>query len=466
MNANNKGSDDPQHNIVFKDWLRSQVKKKLCEREIIFKYAKNSDEEEKWFKLLDKFSNFGNITSGNLIRIFDNSSDIYNEMLKSIDLAKERVWFETYIFEDCKIGEKFIDSLCRASNRGCEVILLLDSFGSYKFPKKWENMLKENSVKFIWFNPISIFNIHTILFRNHRKILITDNKSYCGSINITDRINNLNNFEEANMCELLKVGGISRKKFLPLLYDLLKLPVPTNLKRTCFYDVHAEIIGPATYDLGEVFLDSIKESKCSIFPRRLERPNEEKNGTILQVLSSNTRNNQRGIQNVLGIATSSSSISINLTTSYFFPPRFLYNAIQAAINNNVRVSLLLSGKSDILGDTSATKYLVKQFFRNNTHFFFTKNIHCHAKYISIDGIWSSLGSFNWDGLSFKRNLEVSVASFDPVVAKQLLRIQEKLTGCCNSTEEQTIMKWNEQSSIKKFYSKLAYYIIRYFNKRL
>ncbi|KAH8741370.1 hypothetical protein FG386_003217 [Cryptosporidium ryanae] len=466
MNNNNKYNIISQNSHIFNAWLRNQVRRKLCEREVVFKYARNKNEEEKWFKLLCKFSKFGNITDGNLIKIFDKSVEAYSEMLKSIELAKERVWFETYIFDNCKIGEKFINALCRASNRGCEVILLLDSFGSRKFPKKWENILRENSVKLIWFNPISYMNVNNVLFRNHRKILITDNKSYCGSINITDRVDNLTGFEEANIYELLKVGGISRTKNLSMFCDLFRLLVPFNLKKTCFYDVHAEVIGPATYDLGEVFLDSLRESKCEISPKRFKRPTEEKNGTILQVLSSNTKNNQKGIQNVLGIATKSSSISINLTTSYFFPPRFLQHAIQTAINNNVKISLLFSGRSDILGDTSATKYLANRIFRNNTRFFFTKNTHCHAKYISIDGIWSSLGSFNWDGLSSKRNLEVSIASFDPTVAKKLVIMQENLTNNRKNTEEQTINKWDKQSSIKKLYSKLAFYLIWYLNRHL
>ncbi|WP_368738866.1 phospholipase D-like domain-containing protein [Escherichia coli] len=36
----------------------------------------------------------------------------------------------------------------------------------------------------------------------------------------------------------------------------------------------------------------------------------------------------------------------------------------------------------------------------------------HAKTLSIDGIWSTVGSANWDWLSFARNDEINVVVID------------------------------------------------------
>ncbi|KAF7458664.1 putative mitochondrial cardiolipin synthase [Cryptosporidium felis] len=463
MNINVKNSAQFVHDLKANIWLEEEVLKKLQERNIFFNTNVEHCENSKWLKLLNDFSKYGPITKGNRIKLFDNSRDAYLSMIESIDSAKERVWFETYIFEECEIGEKFIDSFCKASNRGCDVILLLDAFGSYKFPKRWVQALKNNKVKVIWFNPISqLFNV-TVFFRNHRKLLISDNRAFCGSINVTNRVNISVSYNDANIYQFKAITYSKFKQFTLFTKQMMYFVSPLRFNRLCFYDVHAEIIGPATYDLGKVFIDSLKESRCDFTPELFKRPEELKEGTILQVLFSNTRREHRGIQNVLSIVTKNASHCINLTTPYFFPPNYLCKAIQTAINNDVKVSMLLSGKSDIPGDTIATKYLVKRFLYNNARFFFTRNIHCHAKYITIDGIWSSFGSFNWDGFSTNRNLEVSVASFDPKIANQLIEMQTKMTHSFQSTE-QTILKWREESRFVRTFSKIAYIVIRFINK--
>ncbi|KAJ1609825.1 phosphatidylserine/phosphatidylglycerophosphate/ cardiolipin synthase [Cryptosporidium canis] len=444
-------------------WLIDEVNSRIAERNNIFNISEDVFENQKWFHLLSSFSSYGRITKGNNIKLFDNSRDAYLSMINSIDMAIKRVWFETYIFEECDTGELFIESLCKASDRGCEVILLLDAFGSYNFPRRWEQKLIKNNVKVIWFNPISRILTETFLFRNHRKLLITDEKAFCGSINITNRINNSSLFDEANIQNLCTINYSLLRKLTSMFKLLIYSISPFRIDKPFFYDVHAEIDGPATYDLAEVFIDSLKESKCNYIPTLFQRPHEIVNGITLQVLYSNTRRQHRGIQKVLTAATKNASNCIHLTTSYFFPPGFLCKAIQIAINNNVKVSMLLSGRSDIPGDTIATKYLIKRFLHNNARFFFTRNFHCHAKYITIDGIWSSFGSFNWDGLSANRNLEVSVASFDPKVAYRLMEMQSKMTHSFQSTE-QTIHKWREQSKLTRIGSKVAYVIIRFINK--
>lgn len=465
MKKEDKNGKIIDNNKTDNYWLIDEVNRRITERNNKFNISEDLFENHKWFYLLNAFSKYGKITKGNRIKLFDNSRDAYLSMINSIDIAKKRVWFETYIFEECETGEIFIDSLCKASLRGCEVILLLDSFGSYYFPRRWEQRLIKNKVKVVWFNSISRIFVDTFLFRNHRKLLIADEKAFCGSINITNRINNSSLFDEVNIQNFTTTDNSLSQQLIPILKQIVYSISPIRINKLCFYDVHAEIDGPATYDLGEVFIDSLKESKCNYNPILFQRPKEIENGTTLQVLYSNTRRQHRGIQKVLSAVTKNASNCIYLTTSYFFPPSFLCRAIQIAINNNVKVSMLLSGKSDIPGDTIATKYLIKRFLHNNARFFFTRNIHCHAKYITIDGIWSSFGSFNWDGFSANRNLEVSVASFDPNVAYRLMEMQSKMTHSFQSTE-QTINQWKEQSKLARLSSRVAYIIIRFVNKCL
>lgn len=45
--------------------------------------------------------------------------------------------------------------------------------------------------------------------------------------------------------------------------------------------------------------------------------------------------------------------------------------------------------------------------------------HMHAKHMCVDGVFSTIGSFNFDLYSARRNLEVGVAVFDRDFARSV-----------------------------------------------
>ncbi|OII76522.1 hypothetical protein cand_000430 [Cryptosporidium andersoni] len=448
---------------VHLEWLDTEIDKQFNKLDND-KYRDFEIVKQKWKLLLLFFSEYGPITRGNKVELFDNSRSVLNAMINEIDSAKERVWLETYIFDNCEIAKRFVDSLCNASRRGCDVILLVDWIGSCNIPNEWLKKLRQSGVNIVWFNPLFNKSVGPIVFRDHRKILITDNIAFCGSLNLsaTSKLKSYI-YEEADLDKYSNVNNRKRYFSYRIASFLYSKISSWNLiyRRPWFYDVHAKIKGPAIYDLAKVFLDSLKESRSDLKRDIFIRPDEYEDGCVLQVLLSNTRKQNKGIQNVLAIATSNANWNVFLTTSYFMPPGFLRRAIQNSIKNNIEVSLLLSGNSDILGDTMASKYFLKKLFaKKNARFFFTKDAHCHAKYIVIDSIWSSFGSFNWDRFSSRRNLEVSVAAFDPQIAQQLISMQNKFTKSIEKSEELTYDRLYSQHYFSLFISKIMYNVVR------
>jgi hypothetical protein len=53
----------------------------------------------------------------------------------AIDSAKTRINFETYVYKDGEIGDRFVDALARAAERGVVVRVVLDPVGSLMKPK-------------------------------------------------------------------------------------------------------------------------------------------------------------------------------------------------------------------------------------------------------------------------------------------------------------------------------------------
>ncbi|KAK1442622.1 cardiolipin synthase like protein [Babesia gibsoni] len=395
-NAPSLGSNDI-HDEIQKIIARSGVESLS---EPIFPTSK---EITKWANILSLMSTrFGRLSRGNQIHICQNGTEALSQMLDAIDRAKERVWLEVYIFDDSPLAARFTKSLQNAARRGCEVVLVIDYIGSLSFPDLYQNELEKHGVKLHIFNPFTgrRFAVGSMPFRDHKKILIVDDHTaFCGSVNIS---------KDGGTEE---VGGNGR-----------------------FYDLAIKLKGPAVYDLAQVLKGTLKMTPANLHTLKpLKRPDPIEDGVLVQILESNMsrRTRRNGIQSSLEAALSQAEREIYLTSSYFYPPGFLKRSLINAKRKGLSLHMLLSGNSDIPGDVNATIHVLRKFYKSrfegppNSDFkvFMTTKEHCHSKAVVIDGLWSSVGSFNWDRWSSRRNLEVSVGVFDPVTANKLKQLQ-------------------------------------------
>jgi cardiolipin synthase len=76
----------------------------------------------------------------------------------------------------------------------------------------------------------------------------------------------------------------------------------------------------------------------------------------------------------------------------------------------------------------------------------------HAKTMVVDGIWSTVGSSNFDDRSFRLNDEVNVNVFDEGIARQMeTMFFEDLARCREITER----KWLKRGRIAKWKERIA-----------
>ncbi|SBS87379.1 mitochondrial cardiolipin synthase, putative [Plasmodium malariae] len=348
-----------------------QLNCSLNEKEVI---------QKKWINILKRNANkYGKVSEGNKIKIYNDGFSAFNNILKCIDKSKKRVWFETYIFDDSKLAEKVVNSLCNASRRGCDVILLVDYIGSIKMKNKWIKKLRENNVHVIFFNTFlnSFLNMLPIFFRDHRKILIVDNAAYCGSMNVSENVipddifsvcdNEEQQNGEEDVAQRMQLHEKGRDKDNNS--EGNGRSNGRNIRRCLeYYDLHIKLKGPAVKDLADVFIDSLRMSNTSITRSPIEKQkkyvNDEDEPCYVQILESNVLRKVKSIQGTFDyVLRNGASNNIYITTSYFLPPGFLRRALYSCLHNGVHISFLFSGNSDILGDVPATYYIIKKLLK-------------------------------------------------------------------------------------------------------
>lgn len=399
-------------------------------------------------------------------------------MWEAIRNAKSRIWITTYILKPDTVGLKFIEELTNAAKRGVQVVFIYDHFGSFGFSDTYFDELRAAGATVMCFNSInSIANFfrfdlrsNYVLYRNHRKVLIVDNDvGFCGGMNIA-----------GDYCGM-DIGGNGR-----------------------FRDTHARIVGPGVAHLAEVFLSTLQTMQkqniagwtevmksCLAMAEDLPPPKspplvaansklpntpdafrplvetivrttrtkamlpQATQGSFLQVLSANSRENKRAIQKALSETIDLAQKHVYLTSPYFLPPASIRQAIIRAARRGVDVRILTAGKSDIRFITSASAHVYGVLLRNGVRIYELHAQELHAKTVSSDGAVAMVGSYNLDNLSYKHNLEANLNLVDSRLAVQ---IERQFFEDLKFSKEVIRDRWDNRSVIKRAYHWLVYTI--------
>jgi phosphatidylserine/phosphatidylglycerophosphate/cardiolipin synthase-like enzyme len=399
-----------------------------------------------WWRTIRSLRCLGGITLGNQVRVFCDGDALFETLWADIDAARESVWLDVYCIRDDRVGRRTVDALARARRRGCDVILLYDCVGSHPVHEPLFGPLRECGAAVIPFNPIRIWPPPRLLTRDHRKIFIVDRRiAYCGGMNVSE--------EYAG-----ERHGVAR-----------------------FHDCQLRLEGPCVADFERIFNDSLGEARDGV--RRIEPPasnhhlsggthrgsadrlgspysgeGDGEGGVFVQVLASNGRRSVRSIQRALRCAIRRATVRCWITTPYFVPPLRLRRAMSHAAKRGVDVRLLTAGVSDVPLSRWAGRYVYWRLLRDGVRIYEMFGRTLHTKRATVDGLLGTIGSFNLDTWSDRRNLEVAATLLDPAQVGEFdLQFERDLA----LSEEVTLESLARQPWHRRARAWLAYQILRW-----
>jgi len=342
------------------------------------------------------------------VQFFNNNEKLYKKILQDIGEAKSFVYLETFSFGKNKIGHQFREALENCAKEEVDVRLLLDGFGSSTNRKYFKKLSQlGGQIKFYKKFKISFNIIHDNNYRNHRKLLVIDDKiSYIGSVNITDRSIN---WRDAT----LRLSGTISTTFRDVFLDNFKIA-----------DKHIFIKKPHT--------TSIKLKDIEIFR------------DIPSIKFQKIRNEQiRLIKNA--------KKQIIIETPYFLPGRKMRIHLKKAVKRGVKAIIILPKKSDMkIVDILREKYFGKLYKYGVSIIFYTPKI-LHSKLMLIDNEIFSIGSANMDPRSTLFHFELNLFGTNKEIIKH---IQQHLKESMSHSENFNYEKWKKRSIIQRIMERL------------
>ena len=119
------------------------------------------------------------------------------------------------------------------------------------------------------------------------------------------------------------------------------------------------------------------------------------------------------------LAMSSARRSIYITNPYFLPDDRMTRVLTEAPGRGVRVVVLLPGAIDNNIVRQASRATFGELLRAGIEIYEYQAGLLHAKTMTIDGVWATIGSTNLDTRSFALNEELNAVMYSKDVAAEL-----------------------------------------------
>ena len=324
--------------------------------------------------------------AGDAYTVLHNGDEAYPAMLAAIDSAKTRVNFETYVFNDGEIADRFVDALARAAQRGVFVRIVLDPVGS-SLKSKSTDKLKAAGAKVAWFNPLGFFSLEDYNYRTHRKTLVIDGDvAFTGGMGVADHW----------------LGHAQDKEH--------------------WRDSHFRIAGPAVRALEGSFYENWIETGGLSAPALDPEMPPRATGARSVVVWSNPMTGASNIKLQYLLAIGAARKTIDIQSPYITLDPSTQWSLDQARERGVRIRLLAEGDiTDAMPVKHASRYDYQRLLDVGYEVFEYQPTMMHTKVMVVDGIFSIIGSANFGNRSFELNDELAIGVYDPELAAQLTR---------------------------------------------
>jgi len=345
------------------------------------------------------------LTRRNHVEIQQNASRFYPSLMEDLRAARRSIHLQYFIWGADPVTEEIKEILTAKAKSGVEVRLLYDPIGSFwHLSRAYVREMEAAGVRVAPTSPL--YRLHTISYRNHRKITVIDGAiGYTGGMNIGR--------------EHLD-GGPG--------FDFWR-------------DTQVRLVGESAAVLQAVFAvdwyNAVGEDLFApkYFPATATEP--EGGDVPVQILTSGPDSQWAAIRQLYALMIVSAQRQVRLQSPFFIPDATIAEALSTAALSGVDVKVMISARQsgNQLPDWAGNTFIADIVAAGVRVFLYEKG-YLHAKTISVDSEVCSIGSANLDIRSFSINYELNAVIYDQRLTAALERDFERDLAHCTEFDAQ------------------------------
>jgi cardiolipin synthase len=323
------------------------------------------------------------VSAGNHPVLLRDGAAAFEAMLTMMQQARYTLDLECYIFRGAdEVGQRFVQALIAAVQRGVRVRLLVDWIGGRGTPRRVWKVLRAGGVNVRIFSPVGLRAWLGLLPRDHRKVLVAD-----GKVGITGGI---------GIGEEWRMGAVGPK-------------------RRPWRDTAVLIQGPAAEAMERAFdtmwLRAVGQDPTRRQQRRMVRAARnswmdfaDAPPALVGIVEGEP--GRFRISRALEVQAAAARERLWIATAYFIPAFGVVESLKGAARDGVDVRVLVPGSNDHPWVNSYAASYYSSLLQNGVRIWEWQGEMMHAKSTVMDGVITRIGSTDFNPLGAAINYEL------------------------------------------------------------
>ena len=328
------------------------------------------------------------IEPGNNVQILLDGNGTYPQLWKDLASAQQTITVQMYYSQPGAVADTMAKYLIDRAQHKVRVLLLLDAFGSQPLKRKWIQDLKRSGVEVVWLRPLRWYTLQKAAQRSHVRVVVVDGKvGYTGGFGLADYWLGDGHHEDQWRETNVRFEG----------------PTVAALQ-AAFAAAWAEATGELL--TGDLFFPRISFADVG----------DVQAGLMHTIPSTGSTPAER----YLALSIAGAQKTLYISNSYFVPGDNFLRLLLAAAHRGVDVRVLtVSNKTDVKTTWYAGRTYYEKLLEGGVKIYEYQPTMMHAKSMVVDGMWSSIGSMNFDNRSLSFNDESQLVALDRHVGGQM-----------------------------------------------
>jgi cardiolipin synthase len=321
------------------------------------------------------------LAPGNRVQVMLNGDGSYPQLWRDLRSARRSLTVQFYYSQPGAVADTFAAILAERRRAGVDVLLLLDAFGSGPLKGDWVRRLRAQDVQVSWLRPLKWYTLHKTDQRSHVRAIVVD-----GRVGWT--------------------GG----------FGLADYWLGDGLRPDQWRETNVRFEGPAVAQLQAAFATGWAEATGRLltgdafFPP----PAVDSAGTTRAALMHTVPTiGSTPAERFMALTIAGARRTLFIANSYFVPDDDFRGLLTRASRRGVDVRVLVPGDaSDIKSTLWAGRARYDELLRAGVRVYEYQPTNMHAKTMVADGLWTSIGSMNFDNRSLAFNDEAALIALD------------------------------------------------------
>jgi cardiolipin synthase len=324
------------------------------------------------------------LTTGNRVELALDGNGTFARLWDDLRSAREMITIQTYYGMQGQVSDSLRTILVERASQGVRVLLLYDAFGTQDISDTERAELQQAGVVVVPFRPLSFSNLYLLQNRSHvRGIVIDGRVGWTGGFGFDD-----------------KWLGDGR--------------------RTGWRETNVRFEGPAVRQLQAAFAAAWTEATGVMLTGRATVERFEDGVATAGVLNASPTLGSTAAERFVALSIAGAQRTLYITNAYFAPDDNFVGLLSRAAQRGVDIRLLVAGpRTDVRLARTAGRARYETLLASGVRIFEWQPSTLHSKTFVVDGLWSTVGTMNFDNRSLVLNDEVSLMVLDADFGRQM-----------------------------------------------